>query len=293
MNAERFDSQPHTPPQPNAAGSTLGQRLWKASWFLRRDYTIEFSYKLSFVMQFIGIFLNVFMFYFMSQLVDGDSQPALAQYGGDYFAFVLIGIAFSLYFTVALSSFAKNLREAQTTGTLEAMLLTPTDMSTIILSSALWDYLFTTLRVFIYLAVGRFVFNADIGGGNYLGALVVLLLTIVAFSGLGVIAASFIMVTKRGDPITVIFGGVGLLLGGVYYPVEMLPSWLQVFSALIPVTYALRALRNALLNDAPWSVLLPDIGILALFCLILIPLSLFIFGQAVRWAKTDGTLAHY
>lgn len=293
MNTELSDSPTRASPLTAVRGSTLSQRLWKAGWFLRRDYAIEFSYKLSFMMQFIGIFLNVFMFYFMSQLVDGDSQPALAQYGGDYFAFVLIGIAFSLYFTIALSSFAKNLREAQTTGTLEAMLLTPTDMSTIILSSALWDYLFTTLRVFVYLAVGRFVFNADIGGGNYLGALVVLLLTIVAFSGLGVIAASFIMVTKRGDPVTTIFGGIGLLLGGVYYPVEMLPSWLQVFSALIPVTYALRALRNALLNDASWSVLLPDIGILALFCLILIPLSLFIFSQAVRWAKTDGTLAHY
>lgn len=66
-------------------------------------------------------------------------------YNGDYFAFVLIGVAFSLYFTVAISGFAKNLRDAQITGTLEAMLLTPTDLPTIIISSCLWDYLFTTL----------------------------------------------------------------------------------------------------------------------------------------------------
>ncbi|MFZ1630255.1 MAG: ABC transporter permease [Anaerolineae bacterium] len=273
--------------------SPLVQRLGKAGWFLRRDFIIELSYKLSFLLQLVGIFLNVFMFYFLARLVDGERQPSLDAYNGDYFAFVLIGVAFSLYFTIAISGFAKNLRDAQITGTLEAMLLTPTDLPTIIISSCLWDYLFTTLRVFIYLLLGTLVFGADLGNANYLGALVVLVLTIVAFSGLGIMAASFIMVTKRGDPVTTIVGGVGLLLGGVYYPVELLPSWLQFFAALIPVTYALRAMRNALLADASWSVLLPDIGALIVFCLILVPFSLFTFKQAVRWAKSDGSLAHY
>ncbi|MBK6432008.1 ABC transporter permease [Candidatus Amarolinea dominans] len=273
--------------------SPLVQRLGKAGWFLRRDFIIELSYKLSFLLQLVGIFLNVFMFYFLARLVDGERQPSLDAYNGDYFAFVLIGVAFSLYFTIAISGFAKNLRDAQITGTLEAMLLTPTDLPTIIISSCLWDYLFTTLRVFIYLLLGTLVFGADLGNANYLGALVVLVLTIVAFSGLGIMAASFIMVTKRGDPVTTIVGGVGLLLGGVYYPVELLPSWLQFFAALIPVTYALRAMRNALLADASWSVLLPDIGALIVFCLILVPFSLFTFKQAVRWAKIDGSLAHY
>ncbi len=280
-------------PAPRRPWQAVGQRLNKASWFLWRDVTIEVSYKLSFLLQFVGIFLSVFMFYFLARLVDGSTQPSLATYNGDYFAFVLIGVAFSLYFTVAISGFAKNLRDAQTTGTLEAMLLTPTDLPTIIISSCLWDYLFTTLRVLIYLLLGMFVFGANLGHGNYLGALVVLLLTIIAFSGLGILAASFIMVTKRGDPVTTIVGGVGLLLGGVYYPVELLPGWLQVCAALIPVTYALRAMRQALLNNAPWSVLLPDIGILAIFCAVLVPLSLATFRLAVRLAKTDGSLAHY
>lgn len=74
-----------------------------------------------------------------------------------------------------------------------------------------------------------FVFGVNLGNGNYLGVLVVLILTIVAFSGLGIMAASFIMVTKRGDPVTTLVGGVGLLLGGVYYPVELLPSWPAIF----------------------------------------------------------------
>ena len=214
--------------------SPLVQRLGKAGWFLRRDFIIELSYKLSFLLQLVGIFLNVFMFYFLARLVDGERQPSLDAYNGDYFAFVLIGVAFSLYFTIAISGFAKNLRDAQITGTLEAMLLTPTDLPTIIISSCLWDYLFTTLRVFIYLLLGTLVFGADLGNANYLGALVVLVLTIVAFSGLGIMAASFIMVTKRGDPVTTIVGGVGLLLGGVYYPVELLPSWLQFFCRADP-----------------------------------------------------------
>lgn len=47
-------------------------------------------------------------------------------------------------------------------------------------------------------------------------------------------------------------------------------------------------MRNASLNNASWSVLLLKIA-LVIFCVILVPLSLLTFKQAVRWAKIDGS----
>ncbi|MEJ2265934.1 MAG: ABC transporter permease, partial [Anaerolineales bacterium] len=196
--------------------------------------------------------------------------PYLEAYGGDYFAFVLIGIAFAGYFGVGLSSFSSSLRQAQTTGTLEAMLTTPTALSTIILSSSLWSYLLTTLRVLVYLLIGDLFLKVNLGGGNYLGALIVLILTIISFSSLGIIAASFIMVLKRGDPITWLFNATSSFLGGIYYPVTILPGWLQFFSYLLPVTYALRAMRLALLQGASTATILSDILVLAVFSAILV-----------------------
>jgi ABC-2 type transport system permease protein len=261
--------------------------------FLKRDFHLEASYRLSFFLQFLGIFFSVFLFYFLARLLGKAASPYLQVYGGDYFAFVLIGIAFAGYFGVGLSSFANSIRQAQTTGTLEAMLMTPTRVSTVVLCSSLWDYLLTTLRVLVYLALGAIFLGVDLGRGNYLAALLILALTVVSFSSLGIIAASFIMILKRGDPVTWVFNSLSSLLGGVYYPITILPGWLQVLSNLLPITYSLRAMRLALLQGYPLSALAPDILALALFSLLLLPLSLLAFRYAVHRARVDGSLTHY
>jgi ABC-2 type transport system permease protein len=279
---------------PDAAfGDKLNSQLRIAWAFLKRDVMDEASYRFSFFLQFLNIFFSVGLFYFIAQLLGSAASPYLEAYGGDYFAFVLIGIAFAGYFGVGLSSFSSSLRQAQTTGTLEAMLTTPTALSTIILSSSLWSYLLTTLRVLVYLLIGDLFLKVNLGGGNYLGALIVLILTIISFSSLGIIAASFIMVLKRGDPITWLFNATSSFLGGIYYPVTILPGWLQFFSYLLPVTYALRAMRLALLQGASTATILSDILVLAVFSAILMPASLLAFRFAVRRARVDGSLSQY
>lgn len=264
----------------------------RAIAFLRRDWRMQLSYRFAFVLQFFSVFFSVFVFYFLSLMVGDSAAPYLASYGGNYFAFVLIGLAFSGYFGVGLRSFANNLRDAQTTGTLEAMLLTPTRLSTIILSSGIYDYGYVTVQVIVYLALGALIFGVELNG-NIPAAVLILLLTIISMTSMGIIAASFIMVLKRGDPVTWVFNTTSLLLGGVYYPVEILPNWLQMLSRLLPITYALEAMRQALLNNASMQELWPDIAALIVFCVLLVPLSLLSFRVAVHRAKIDGSLAHY
>ena len=124
-------------------------------------------------------------------------------------------------------------------------------------------------------------------------ALVILVLTIVAMTAVGIIAASFIMVLKRGDPVTWLFNSLGLLLGGVYYPVSLMPEWLQKLSWLLPITYSLDGMRRALLTNASFQELWPNIAALLIFSAILVPASLAIFRHAVHRAKVDGSLAHF
>ncbi|MFQ5615935.1 MAG: ABC transporter permease, partial [Anaerolineales bacterium] len=261
--------------------------------FLKRDWRGEASYRLSFLLQFASVFFSVAVFYFVAQLLGEAAAPLLASYGGDYFAFVLIGIAFARYFGVGMSGFANSLRRAQTVGTLEAMLTTPTRLSAIILSSSLWSYGITTLQVLAYLVAGAVFLGVQLGRGNYAAALLVLILTIGVFNSLGILAASFIMVLKRGDPVTWIFNALFTFFGGVYYPIAVLPDWLEPVSNLLPVTYGLRAMRLALLQGASFGDLLPDILALALFSIALLPLSLLAFRYAVRRARVDGSLTHY
>ena len=279
--------RPRRPPHPALAPPL--RLLWA---FFLRDFRTEISYRFSFILSISGVFFSAFTFYFVSLLLGDSVAPTLRQYGGDYFAFALIGIAFSSYFGLGLNSFARALRQAQTTGTLEAMIMTPASISTIVLGSAAWSYAFTTFRVLIYLLLGL-ALGVPLAGANYLAGAVTLLVSIVAFASIGIISAGIIMIVKRGEPIATLFNGFATLVGGVYYPVEIMPAWLQVVSRLLPLTYSLNAMRQALLNGASWSELAPDLLILTAFAAVLFPLSLLIFRHAVRRARADGSLAHY
>jgi len=269
--------------------------LRKPLAFLKKDFLLEISYRFSFVLQFASIFFSVVMFYFVAKLV-GEApsvQQSLSDYGGSYFSFVLIGIAFSSFLSVGLSSFSTNIRAEQMIGTLEAMLVTPTRLPTIVVSSSIWSFTFTSLQVAVYLIIGGAFFGVDFGNANPLPALVALLLTVVAFSSLGIISASFIMIFKRGDPIAWVISTSSTLLGGVYYPITILPEWLQFFSYFFPITYSLRAIRLSLLQGYGFSQVSSELLALVVFSVIMLPISLMVFRYAVRRAKRDGSLAHY
>ncbi len=261
--------------------------------FLIRDFYTEISYRFAFLVGIGGILFRAFIFYFLAQLIGDSAAPLLADYGGDYFAFVIIGIALGGYFGVGLSGFATALRQAQTTGTLEALLMTPVPVPMVIVGSAMWSYAYTTFRVLVYLLVGVLLLGLNLSAANVPAALLILLLGIISFASIGILAASVIMVVKRGDPVTALFGNLATLVGGVYYPIDVMPDWLQAVAKLLPITYALNGMRAALLNGASWAELAPDLWALLVFCLLLFPLSLFVFRFAVNRARADGSLAQY
>ena len=261
--------------------------------FLKRDFLNEISYKFSFFLQFFGIFLSILVFYFLSQLFAGSEIPYLKPYGGNYFAFVLIGIAFSNYLQVSVRSLSKNIRDAQMMGTLEALLVTQTEIPTIILGSSLYSYLLTSFQVFVYLILGVVLFGVNFSAANYGGAFLLLILTITSFSSIGIISASFIMIFKKGDPVTWMVTSLSWLLGGVFYPIQVLPDWLEKFAYLLPITYALNGMRLALLQGQSLKELMPNIFALFVFTVCLLPVSIFIFNKAVKKAKVEGSLAQY
>jgi ABC-2 type transport system permease protein len=267
--------------------------LHKAIAFLRRDFKTELSYRFSFLLNLAGISFSVIMFYYIAKLFGKAASPYLADYGGDYFSFVIIGIAFSGYLSTSLHSFSGAIREGQMLGTLEAMMVTPTGIPAIILFSSLWSFVSTTIEVLLYLLVGVVIFGLDLGRANILSALIVMGLTILSFSPFGIVSASFIMAFKRGDPIAFFFGTGSALLGGVYYPIGILPEWMQNLSHLLPITYSLKAMRLALLKGYTIAELAPDLWALALFSAIMVPLSLLSFSYAARKAKEKGSLGQY
>ncbi|MDH3284664.1 MAG: ABC transporter permease [Acidobacteriota bacterium] len=278
---------------PASWSGELATRLRKPLAFLHKDFLSNASYKLAFIGQFFNIVFISLSYFFLARLFELSDSPHLERYGGDYFSFVLIGVACGSYLEIALRSFSQSIRDAQMLGTLEALLVTQTEIPTLILSASAYSFIVTSLRMFVFFLLGVLALGFQVEGANYFGALLMLGLTIVSFSSIGIISASFIMVFKRGDPFSWFFTNSSWLLGGVYFPISVLPDWLERVSYLLPITYSLEGMRLALLKGYSLGDLLPTALPLVVFALVMVPASLWIFQRAVVRAKADGTLTQY
>ncbi|MDA3898251.1 MAG: ABC transporter permease [Desulfobacteraceae bacterium] len=265
--------------------------IWQ---FLVRDIRNHFSYRLAFTLQFINIVPVVIMFFYLSRLVDQSVVPdSLEPYGGKYFPFVLVGIAFQNYLSVALMNFSASIREAQLSGTLETVMASPISLPVFLMGSTAYSFVFNAIRILLFLACGAFLFHFPISLTQLLLASIILILTIGAFSSLGILSAAFILIFKKGDPINWLINVSSWLLGGVYYPVNILPDWMQRIAAAIPMTHSLEAFRQCFLGTIQWSSMGFHLGILTVWAAIGLPISFLCFRYALDHCRMAGSRAHY
>lgn len=267
--------------------------LRRALAFIERDAAQQLSYRMALVLELASILIVATMFLFLARIIDPAASPALSRYREHgYFAFALTGIALSNYLALSLHGFAEQVRQGQMSGNLEALFLTPARSWEIVAWGSLWSFVYQSLKIALYLGVGL-LFGLSLSEANWWGAVAVLVLSILALAPLGVFAASFILVWKRGDPISYFLTSLSTLVAGVYYPVEILPDWLQAVARILPLTYAVAGFRAAVLEGAPLSALSRPLTALALFAVILTPPAFFVFSKAVAWAKRNGALGQF
>ena len=259
--------------------------------FMKKDFIIDASYKLFFIIRIFNIFLSVIVYYFLSKLIGNNAYEYLAKYSTDYFSFAIIGIAFAGYLNTAIASFSESLRDAQTTGTLEFILSTPTKITTFLFGSVLWNFIVKSLDIIIYFLFSIFLFDLNLNNANWLSALVITTLTIISFISFGIFGACLVILYKRDFSLWIIT--IFRLIGGVLFPITILPLSLRFFSYLIPITYSLDGIRLALLKGYTLSQLSNNIIALILFIIILTPISIYLFKYSINKARKDGTLTEY
>ena len=268
----------------------LPQIIWA---FLVRDFRVEASYRLSFLMQFGGLFISTVFWYFLSGIFGGNPDVSKHLSGLNYFEWVLGGLMASRFMTVAMESYASQIRLEQTTGTLEAMLVTPAKLRHLILASVSWSFLFAGIQAGLYLGFGLMLPGVTVKLGSLPAAFIAIALTVVAVSGIGILSAAFVLYFKRGNPITFLIGNLTALFGGVFIPPETLPVWLQWIAKVVPIFYAAECVRGALFRGETLTEQLPRLGALALFSLVLLPTGLFGARIAIAKAKREGSLIQY
>lgn len=265
----------------------LAIKIWA---FLRRDFLVDVSYRFAFVLQLGGMFFSVAVLYFVSKMVNPQVEGLN---GVAPFPWLVIGMSFQLYFSTALYSFSAKVRNEQVLGTLEAMLVSPTPTSVVIFSSAMWDFVWSGLRVVMYLVFAVFVFGVTLHFETFPVLLLGFLLTMLSSVGIGLLSASFILYFKRGDPINFLLSAGTAFFGNVFFPSQQLPDWIEGVSAFVPIARALNVIRGSLLQGQGFAELSGDLLWLTAVTAFFVPAGLLFSRVAIRRAKKEGTLVHY
>jgi ABC-2 type transport system permease protein len=145
----------------------------------------------------------------------------------------------------------------------------------------------------LYILVGALLFHAKVAVDHLALAGVMMFLTVVAFSATGLVAASVMVLAKRVGVLLSFVGSAFALLGGVLYPISVLPRFLRVLAQLLPMVHGLDGTRLALVEDPNLAAIGRDALILVGFAVVLVPLALQTFQLALRRARRIGSLSHY
>ena len=212
--------------------------------------------------------------------------------GGDYFGFVLLGLVSISLLTTSLTGVYNSVSGSVTSGWLEAQLSTSTSLPVLLVGMSAYDFLWTLLRVSVLLLYG-WALGAHVHWSGLPLAVPVLLLLCAAYFGLGLVLASMYLAFRTIGPAQSVIVTASVLLGGVYYPTETIPSWIEALSAMIPMTYGLRAVRKLVLEGAAMSAVAEDVAVMAAFAVLLVTFGALMFHAAFDHSRRRGTLSQY
>lgn len=268
-------------------------RWWSvASATFIRDMWIALSYPVGFALTVGGSIFQIVGIFFLSEALGPDLAAPLDRYGGGYFGFAVIGVAMTAFMGVGLGGMSSRIREGQLMGTLELMLLSPNRLGLVMFSSSLWSHALAFISLGFSFFVG-IALGMNVGQANPWMASASLVLAVIAFNALGLLAASVVIVIKQGSPVTLLVGLASVLAGGVLYPTDVLPQWIEVIGQFLPLTHALELLRRSiLLGEGIGTLWGPFLALTGLSAVMLLA-GLRATTLAVRLAQTDGSLSQY
>jgi ABC-2 type transport system permease protein len=176
-------------------------------------------------------------------------------------------------------------------GTIEYTFMAPLSRPAHLLGMGAFAVVYGVLRTMLLFGVVSAFLDVSYANADFASAMVVLAVSSISFVGIGMMTAVLPLISpEKGTQLGFIAQGLLLVISGVYYPVSVLPQWMQWLSVVSPATYTLEGARKAILDGAGVAALWGEIWPLLLIGVIAIPAGLAVFAQGERYAKRHGRL---
>jgi ABC-2 type transport system permease protein len=256
---------------------------------LGRDAAVFFSYRSRVFAQIASTLFTLLLFYYISRLVRVEMFPS----PDDYFAFVAVGL---VIFGVLMSSLAvgpATLRQELVAGTFERLVVSPFGAVAGVLAMLLFPFAYAIVQGVVSLALAVLLFGLPIEWPSAALALPVALLGALAFLPFAVLIAAAVVVLKQAMAASnFLVAGISVV-AGLYFPVALLPGWIEWAAEVQPFTPAVDLLRHVLVGAPLRSSAWVEVGKLASFAAVLIPASVCVLHGAIRVGRRRATITEY
>ena len=232
----------------------------------------------------------------MSVLYIGEAQMQASGGGSregqlDLVLYLGIGTVVWAYLRAVFSNVGEMVAWERWEGTIEYTMMAPISRLAHMLGVSLFSIIYGLARSALLLGVLSLFFSVDLSNANLGGATVILLVGSLSFLGFGIMAAVLpLLFPERGEEMTFVISSILLLVSGVYYPISVLPDWMEPLATISPATYVLEGMRAALLEGTPTTALGPSIVPILILGALTVPLGIAVFGWGERYAKRTGRL---
>jgi ABC-2 type transport system permease protein len=250
--------------------------------YMRIDVIEDCMFPVSTVMRYVAVLVPVLMYFFQADFLGAQDQ----------FAVTLIGISVAAGLQDALVGFTSRLQYAQERGTLETYLVEPVSWRLVPVAMNVWRSV-TGMLVSIVMLLTGWLLGANLEMSRFPLFVLVLILGSVACNAVGVFAASFLILFKRGEPIIELYGLAAALLGGSLFAITVLPGWIRWMSYFVPHAYVISAERSILASNPPAGSMNPWLAclILVVFSVVAFTAGSRLFNRSLEFARRSGVLS--
>jgi len=173
-------------------------------------------------------------------------------------------------------------------GTIEYTFMAPVSRPVHLIGMGVYAVIYGLVRAAaVFVAVVAFI-GLHLPHANYGAAIALLAIASVSFIGVGMMTAVLPLISpEKGTQLGFVAQGLMLVVSGVYYPVSVLPVWLQYVAWSLPPTYVFEGMRALLIGH----VFRADLMIEAFaFNVVLFAAASFTFLQLLERARVHGSL---
>lgn len=204
---------------------------------------------------------------------------------------LLVGAVIWAYLGIIFEFLTETVAWERWEGTIEYTFMAPLSRAMHLGGSGIYAVLYGLVRAVLLFAVVAAFFDLEMPDADFLAALVVIAVASISFIGIGMMTAVLPLVSpEKGAQLGFIAQGLLLVVSGVYYPVDVLPAWMQAIAVVSPATYALDGVREAILDGAGVGSMWDEIWPLLIIGVFSIPIGLWIFQRGEVYAKRHGKL---